>query len=102
MLVPEVANLGSIRLNGSFAPMPTKDMRMLVDVFLFTKLDSDAPLSVSSTGDSFVGVEIDFSMTWNITSDLSWDMQYGIFIPGDAIPDKDPMHIFYTGISYGF
>ena len=66
-------------------------------------MDGDAALSVTTTpGDSFVGVEVDITLDWKITSDAAVDLRYGIFVPGDAVPDDDPMNFFYLGFSYGF
>ncbi len=55
-------------------------------------------------GEQFVGGEIDFLIDWRITSDLNVDFRYGIFIPGEAMPDgeDDPRHFFYIGMTYGF
>jgi hypothetical protein len=105
-LAPELSNLVSIRLAASGFPAPTGTLRRLrlqLDTFFFVKMDGNAPLSVTTTaGDSFVGVEVDITVDWKLTSDSALDLRYGIFVPGDAVPGNDPMNFFYLGFSYGF
>lgn len=105
-LAPELSNIVSIRLAASGFPAPSgklRRMRLQLDTFFFVKMDGDSAISVTTTpGDSFVGVEVDITLDWKLTSDSSVDLRYGIFVPGDAVPDNDPMNFFYLGFSYGF
>jgi hypothetical protein len=43
-------------------------------------------------------------MSWRILSDLSLDLRYGVFLPGDAMPDTedDVRQFIYTGVTYAF
>jgi hypothetical protein len=107
VLAPELANLVSLRVTGSFFPLrghqPFDKMRVWISGFAFAKQDDGAPVSLPTvTGESFIGGEIDIGVDWILTSDLSLNLQYGIFLPGDAFGDSDPLHFFYAGISYGF
>jgi hypothetical protein len=107
-LAPGIANLlmlrGGVRhtlyedLNGSGR------LRLGVDAFLFGKADSGAPISVSTVNETFVGGEIDIGAEWRISSDISVDLRYGVFLPGDAMLDgqDDPRHFFYLGVLYAF
>jgi len=54
------------------------------------------------TGESYVGAEADFILEWILTSDTALNIQYGLFIPGNAIPDNDLRQYLYVGFSYGF
>jgi hypothetical protein len=109
-LAPELANLLSLRLGASAMPWREQGtrgllgrLRLAVDGFLYMKTDDSAPMSVSTVaGEGFVGVGVDLTLQWIITSDVAFDLRYGIFVPGDAVADDDPMHFGYVGVSYGF
>ena len=107
-LAPELANLISIRLGASVAPLRgrgelTENMRVGLDVFFLFKMDDNAPMTVSSvTGESFLGVEVDIIVDWNLTDDATVDLRYGIFLPSDAFPFNNELHFFFLGFSYGF
>lgn len=106
-LAPELSNIVSFRLTGSAFPMRGRGIfdRMQVSVsgYVFAKYDDNAPISVPTVaGESFVGGEVDFAVDWTLTSDLNLLLQYGIFLPGDAMFNSDPLHFFYVGFSYGF
>jgi hypothetical protein len=77
--------------------------RFEVDTYAFFKTDSDAPMTVTTLpGQSYVGLEVDLILQWQLYSDVSFDVQYGIFIPGEATAGSDPRHFLYAGVSYGF
>ena len=106
-LAPELANLISVRFGASALPWRGHrllgGMRVGVDTFLYAKTDDDAPISVTTTsGEGFVGVGVDLILSWILTSDVTFDLRYGIFVPGSAVPNKDPLHFGYLGVSYGF
>jgi hypothetical protein len=106
-LAPELSNLVSVRLTGSVFPFRGRGaldrMQVSLSGFVFAKYDDQAPISVPTVfGESFVGGEIDLSVDWTITSDLNLIVQYGIFLPGDAMANSDPLHFLYAGFSYGF
>lgn len=106
-LAPELSNLVSFRLTGSAFPLRGRGifdkMQVSLSGFVFAKYDDNAPISVPTVfGESFVGSEIDLMLDWTLTSDLNLLLQYGIFLPGDAMADSDPLHFFYVGFSYGF
>jgi len=106
-LAPELSNLVSVRLTGSAFPLRGRGafdkMQIMLSGFVFAKYDQNAPISVPTVaGESFIGGEIDLMMDWKITSDLDLIAQYGIFLPGDAMANSDPLHFFYVGFSYGF
>lgn len=107
-LAPEVSNLFSFRTGLSTTAFERWGalgaMRVGVSGFVFAKLQSDAPLNVHTTTDNFVGGEIDVFVDWRLTSDLGANLRYGVFLPGDAMPDEedDPRHFFYAGVTYAF
>ncbi len=109
VLGPNMSNLMSMRMGASATPWRGQGifdkMRIGVDGYLLHKLDSDAPVSFTTTGgERFLGAELDLFIDWQIYSDLSLDVRYGLFIPGDAMPagSDDERHFFYAGLNYAF
>lgn len=109
-LAPEIANLLAFRAGFSTNPFNKspgifEGLRVGIDGFVFTKIDADAPISpVTIPGESFVGGEIDVFADWRITSDVTLNTRYGVFIPGDAMPatQDQPRQFFYVGVTYAF
>ncbi|MHC4830626.1 MAG: alginate export family protein, partial [Planctomycetota bacterium] len=107
VLAPDPSNLFITRVGASSAPLRTlggaaEHLRLGIDGLLFWKLDAEAPADVATNRDLFVGGEIDLSLDWQILSDVTATMRYGMFIPGEAIPnDRDHLrHFFYVGLTY--
>jgi hypothetical protein len=105
---PAVSNMLAIRIGGSAFPLPdTGSLRRLqagTDLFLYHKLDGDAPIDEPTTGDSrFLGWEPDFYLNWQATSDLTIVFRYGVFFPNsDAFTDDSARHYIYAGMTYAF
>ncbi|MCA9293096.1 MAG: alginate export family protein [Phycisphaerales bacterium] len=106
-LAPGLANLlitrigGSTRLGEAIGP----SLRVGADAFLYAKLDADAGATIDTVrGQSFVGGAMDIFAKWHIAPDIELDLRYGMFVPGDAIPDQndDVHHLVYLGVSYAF
>jgi len=108
VLQPELTNLLSFRLSASVLPFPgsgaLKHFRLLLDGFLFTKVDGNAPISVPTLpGASYLGAELDITIEWQVLSDLSIDLRSGVFIPnGAAFGESDPRYFVFLGVSYAF
>lgn len=109
VLGPNFSNLFSLRLGASAMPwrgQGTFDkLRLGVDGYLLHKLDADAPVNFTTApGERFLGGELDFFIDWQILSDLSLDVRYGVFLPSDAMPEgnDDVRHFFYAGLNYAF
>jgi hypothetical protein len=107
-LAPEITNLLAFRVGASTSPRPRGQqydwLRVGVDGFVFTKIDQGAPLSVATQAESFVGSEVDLYADWQIFSDVVASVRYGVFFPGEAMPDgqDDPRHFLYTGVTIDF
>lgn len=102
-----LSNLAAFRLGGSTYPMPNhewfKRCQVGVDLFMFNKLDPDAPLDETTNDRSYLGFESDLFVNWRLTSDFSIDVRYGVFFPGSAIAgDSDERHFFLTGVTWSF
>ncbi|HUB25287.1 MAG TPA: hypothetical protein VL992_07635, partial [Tepidisphaeraceae bacterium] len=82
------------------------------DIFLFEKTLKSAPIdepTSTSDSDRYLGWEPDFYMNWQITSDLTLAMRYGLFFPSngefDAVKDlggDKVRSLFFTGVTYAF
>ncbi len=105
---PQIANLTMLRAGGStaipFDPKRPSAMRGGVDFFFFSKTDADHVNSSPTTDDRWLGWEMDWKLDWQIMSDVTLNFRYGIFFPGDGIPDAfdDTRHFVYGAISYAF
>jgi len=107
VLALDLSNLASLRAGPRWQPWRKPDagskLEFGLDLFLFGKLDSDAPVSIpTEPGESFIGFEADFLVTWQITSDVAFDLRYGLFLPGSAFIGSKTLHFGYLGVSYGF
>ncbi len=103
-----VSNLMMYRLGASTFPLRNsgdiffKNWQVGVDAFLFAKMNPHAPFDEDTDSDRILGAEFDVYTNWRLTSDVRVFLQYGVFIPGAAIPDKDERHALITGITYSF
>lgn len=109
VLGPRFSNLFSVRLGASTMPWRGQGifdkLRLGVDAYLLHKLNADAPVNFTTVpGERFLGGELDFFLDWQIASDVSLDVRYGVFVPSDAMPDgnDDVRHFLYAGLNYAF
>ena len=80
-----------------------KDLQVGFDALAFNKMVPGGPVADQPTNDSrFLGFETDVYASWRITSDVSVNLRYGVFFPGEAVVADDARHFLYTGISYAF
>lgn len=105
---PDLANLGMVRIGASTAlPIDSKRpdaMRVGSDFFFYNKLSLRSPTSGVSGNSHWIGFEMDLRLDWRITSDISANVRYGIFFPGNALADpfNKERHFIYAGVSYAF
>jgi hypothetical protein len=109
---PSVSNLMMFRLGASSFPFPNsgmlKRMQLGTNVFVFNKLNSNAPIDEDSSNSTYVGSEIDVWVNWQVSSDVGVVTRYGVFFPGSAIggsvtgTDHDTRHFLYTGLTLSF
>ena len=105
---PDLANLALFRLGASTAiPIEVKRpdaLRVGADFFFYNKMDLASPTSGLSGDSHWIGFEMDLRLDWRITSDVSANIRYGIFFPGNGIaaPFDKERHFVYAGISYAF
>ncbi len=104
---PAVSNLLAFRVGGSTFPLPdmgvVKRMQLGTDLFIYNKMNSNGPIDESTGDESYLGWEPDFYLNWQMTSDVTLVLRYGIFFPNsDAFPSDDPRQYFYGGVTYAF
>jgi hypothetical protein len=105
--VPAVSNIIVVRGGASTFPLPNIDpfkrLQVGTDLFLFAKLDSDAPIDEETTEDGYLGFEPDLYVNWQLTSDVTLAFRYGAFVPGDAIVNDGKIRqFFYAGMTFAF
>ena len=104
---PNVSNLLLLRAGASTFPTPDnatfKRLQVGGDLFGFFKTEDDGPLNEPTDGEAYLGMETDFFVNWQVTSDLVLAARYGVFFPGEAIEaDNDARHFFYVGATIAF
>ena len=107
---PALSNLLSARVGAATFPAPDvaafRRLQVGADLFVFAKSDADAPIDEPTTDERYLGWEPDVFLNWQITSDVTLAVRYGVFFPGDAIADAggddDPRHFIFTGLTIAF
>ena len=102
-----MSNVLILRLGGVTFPLPESKrfdrLQLGADFFVFSKMAQDAPIDEPTFDKRFLGVEPDFFLNWQITSDVTLALRYGIFFPGAAIVSDDkPRQFFGAGVTYAF
>jgi len=104
---PEIANLHTWILGGSFFPLERHDLFERMEVgtkaFFHHKATDGAMSDTTATNASrWVGWEWDAYCNWRLTSDLTWTIRYGAFWPRAAFEDRSCRQFLYTAVSYSF
>jgi hypothetical protein len=104
---PTVSNLLMERVGASTFPFQRSEWfrqaQVGVDGFLFEKAQRNAPIDEPTTTGRLLGTEADAYLNWQITSDLSFAMRYGVFWGTSVISgDRAPRMFAYTGVTYAF
>ena len=104
---PRISNLHVYTLGASFYPLEKHKLFRKLEVgtktFFYHK-SSTGPMS-DTTADSdtrWLGWEWDVYCNWRVTSDLSWTLRYGAFMPGGAFDDNSCRQFLMTGINLSF
>ncbi|MFG0247980.1 MAG: alginate export family protein, partial [Phycisphaeraceae bacterium JB051] len=104
---PEVSNLMMLRMGASTFPLINhetfKRLQVGTNVYLYGKLNKNAPIDETTGDHTFLGVETDFFANWQISHDLSMAVRYGIFFGGDALTENShPRNFFFTSMTLAF
>ncbi len=104
---PEVSNLVIFRIGASTFPIPENSvfrrMQVGLDFFVFAKAQSNAPISEPTSNTTYLGVEPDLYLNWQLASDLTLALRYGAFFPNrEAFSNHDVRQFFYGGLTFAF
>jgi hypothetical protein len=106
---PDVSNILIGRVGVSTQPfnaMPIfKKLELGADAFIYSKYLERAPIDepTSDGPGGYLGWEPDFFMNWQITSDLTLAMRYGVFEPSDRIStNTKARQLLFTGVTFAF
>jgi hypothetical protein len=104
---PNVSNLVVLRGGASTFPLPEyrplRNLQVGADLFLFAKADRDAPIDEPTTSGRYLGFEPDLFLNWQIRSDITLALRYGVFFPnGDTVVGDDVRQFFYGGLTFAF
>ena len=73
------------------------------DVFGFFKTEEDGPIDEVTGDDFYLGFEPDVYLNWQITSDITLAIRYGIFFPDeDNFATDKPRQLLYAGVTFAF
>ena len=104
---PDVSNVLIVR--GGLSTFPFHEVRPLrrlqagVDVFVYNKFQEDAPIDETTRNQRFLGVEPDVYVNWQVTSDVTLALRYGVFFPSDEnLPIDKDRQFFFAGVTFAF
>jgi hypothetical protein len=111
-LSPRLSNLQMFKVGAAVRPLERlsmfnlKELRVSVDWYRYAKDESKGGVFDldASLGERDLGVETDFTLSWPILSDLTLDLEYGLFKPGNAYPPdrNDSARYFSVGVTTTF
>jgi hypothetical protein len=103
---PNLSNLYILRGGVSSFPLQKislfSQMQTGLDLYLFEKFAVSGALDEPSRKSGFVGIEPDLFVNWQIKSDVTLSMRYGVFLPGSALISNSARQFFYTGLTLAF
>ncbi len=104
---PNASNLMMFRFGVSAFPFPNSErLRRLQiggNVLIFNKMNKVGSIDEPSSNHRYLGTELDIYANWQITSDLSLAVRYGVLFPGEGLAsDADERHFLYSGVTLAF
>lgn len=105
---PRYSNLHMWRAGASCYPWPEHDrlrrFELGTDWYLYYKHHASAAVSdPTATGRSgYLGWEMDYYANWQVAADLAWTARVGVFLPGQAFPDRTTRTFFMIGMTWSF
>jgi len=104
---PSVSNLMAMRVGGSMFPIPDsaqfKRLQLGADFFIFGKVDRNAPIDEGTFEGRYLGVEPDIFLNWQISSDVTLALRYGVFFPNsDVVVSSESRQFFFAGLTFAF
>lgn len=107
-LAPRLSNVHVWRAGAAFRPLEEirglENLELGTDWFLYWKHHRHGAISdfTADRGSGYVGWEMDYHLTWRITSDLALTTRFGSFFPGKAFDDQTTRTFFLTGVTWSF
>ena len=103
---PQVSNLIALRTGISSYPFVQnrilRNLQFGGDFFVFLKADSKAPIDEPTGEGRVLGTEPDLFLNWQIRSDVTLALRWGLFVPGNTIPNNSTRQFFYAGLTFAF
>lgn len=104
---PDVSNLLAVRLSGATFPLPDhgifKRLQIGTDLFVLGKFQKEAPIQEASGDTRYLGIEPDVFLNWQMSSDVTLALRYGVFFPDEkAFSSTDVRQFFYAGLTFSF
>ena len=104
---PSVSNLMAFRVGASTFPVidSRRFSRLQVgaDFFVFNKMREAGGIDERTETGRYLGVEPDLYLNWQVTSDVTLVLRYGVFFPNDdVILNDDTRQFFYGGLTFAF
>jgi hypothetical protein len=102
------SNLLVLRAGASTFPLRDralfKRLQVGTDLFVFGRPDSSAPIDESTVkGPSYLGWEPDIYANWQLESDVTIALRYGVFVPNpSAYTDSVSRQFLYLGATFAF
>jgi hypothetical protein len=73
------------------------------DFFAYWKMRTNAPIDEPTTETKYLGVEPDIYVNWQIVSDVTLALRYGVFVPNsEAFPHNQARQFVYGGLTFAF
>lgn len=103
---PTISNLFIVRLGASTVPLPNhawfRNMQTGVDFFVYGKFSDKAAGDEPTLVKGYLGFEPDVFVNWQVKSDVTLALRYGVFVPGVALPARAARQFFYGGLTFAF
>lgn len=104
---PDVSNLMVLRAGIATVPLPDQAifqrLQVGADVLAFGKPLRTAPIDEPTGEETYLGFEPDLYLNWQVTSDLTLALRYGLFFPSEAaFGNDDVRQFFYGGLTFSF
>lgn len=104
---PSVSNLMMFRVGASTFPIvdnrTLNRLQLGTDFFVFNKMREAGGIDERTETGRFLGVEPDLYLNWQVTSDVTLVLRYGVFFPNDDVIENDDVRqFFYGGLTFAF
>jgi hypothetical protein len=102
------SNLLALRVGPSTFPFPDNSrlrrFQIGTDLQFFGKTNPDAPIDeATKPGAQYLGWEPDIYINWEISSDITFALRYGVFLPNPGAFNNDSARQFlYAGATFAF